>query len=61
MLFVVLEKAKSVQSFVEAVKAAKFIDLGKHSRDARKIAEQYGTWESAINKQMNFYLEKYNA
>jgi glycosyltransferase involved in cell wall biosynthesis len=54
-------KAKSVQSFVETVKAVKFIDLGKHSRDARKVAELYGTWENAMSKQMNFYLEKYNA
>jgi len=54
-------KAKSVESFVEAVKAAKSIDLGKHSRDARRVAEQYGTWDTAMDRQMNFYLEKYNA
>jgi len=54
-------KAKSVESFIETVKAAKSIDLGKHSRDARRVAEQYGTWETAMGRQMNFYLEKYNA
>ena len=54
-------KAKSVKSFVETVKMAKTIDLGKHSRDSRRVAELYGTWENAMDRLMNFYLEKYNA
>jgi glycosyltransferase involved in cell wall biosynthesis len=52
-------KTKSVKSFVETVKAAKSIDLDKYSRDARRVAELYGTWETAMNRQMSFYLEKY--
>jgi alpha-1,6-mannosyltransferase len=54
-------KTKSVKSFVETVKSAKSIDLGKYSRDARRVAEQYGTWETAMNRQMSFYLEKYKS
>jgi len=53
-------KTKSVESFVETAKSAKSIDLGKYSRDARRVAEQYGTWEAAMDRQMNYYLEKYS-
>jgi len=52
-------KTKSVESFVETAKSAKSIDLGKYSRDARRVAELYGTWDSAMDRQMNYYLEKY--
>jgi len=54
-------KTKSVESFVETVKSAKSIDLGKYSRDARRVAELYGTWDNAMSKQMNHYIKKYNA
>jgi alpha-1,6-mannosyltransferase len=52
-------KAQSVKSFVQAVKATKSIDLCKYSKESRKIAELYGTWDAAMDRQMNFYLEKY--
>ncbi|MDR0516729.1 MAG: glycosyltransferase [Fibromonadaceae bacterium] len=52
-------KAKSVKSFVQAVLAAKSIDLCKYSKESRKIAEQYGTWDTAMDRQMNFYLGKH--
>jgi alpha-1,6-mannosyltransferase len=52
-------KAKNLESFLETVKRAKSIDLGKYSIESHKVALQYGDWESAMERQMNFYLEKY--
>ena len=47
-------KARNLKSFIETIEAAKSIDLGEYSRDARRVAEMYGTWDSAIDKQMKF-------